>query len=296
MSIYVGDQKATLYKGNYLPFQLYRGEEKIGGYALKTFSGDNFVMENTYNYRPEKIVLNGIFPIGKNLLDMNKFAICYPAVSSGEPVSGTNKNILRRVDAKNFLEAGKTYTISYEAECVAVPEDATLSIGFTGFYIYCMEKRLQINLITREGIALGEKKYITATFTIPEDYVYNQYEILVSTDIYLSSQGTQCYSSVIFTNIQLEEGTVATEYEPYQYPPNLILNWNGTEIDAGYGLLQDESIVAENYTAKRYYKGNVSTITSTDFGRRLAYLKTSPLQHTVSLTNGTIEITARIPE
>lgn len=48
MSIYVGNKKAVICKGDYAPAALYKGETKIGGYTEHEYQGTEIVAENTY--------------------------------------------------------------------------------------------------------------------------------------------------------------------------------------------------------------------------------------------------------
>ena len=49
MPIYQGETRKTLFKGDYHPAEMYKGENKITGYDVQTVSGAEISIENTYN-------------------------------------------------------------------------------------------------------------------------------------------------------------------------------------------------------------------------------------------------------
>ena len=84
--IYVGENKSTLYKGNFHPAELYKGDKKIAGYTMEEFEGtESVTLENCYNDKVYDIEISenaqSITVRGKNYFDLDKV----PFLKTTEP-------------------------------------------------------------------------------------------------------------------------------------------------------------------------------------------------------------------
>lgn len=120
------------------------------------------------------------------------------------------------------IEPGKQYTISYNIEGVSVPEYDSKWSGNLGFYLYSLnsDKSTYTGVYLMDGngyyIDVGEKYSYKKTFIAPSNVglLEAKYVLYTYTNRYIKD-GKGVYSSIILSNLQLEEGAEATEYEPY---------------------------------------------------------------------------------
>lgn len=59
MAIYHGSERATLYKGDYLPVNLYHGDKKVAGWKLSTKSGTALSFADTYKTPVDALTVYG---------------------------------------------------------------------------------------------------------------------------------------------------------------------------------------------------------------------------------------------
>ena len=114
---------------------------------------------------------------------------------------------------KNNLEPNKQYTISYDIECISVPEYDSTHSDNLGLYLY---DNGGIWLMRSYFIKAGEKIHYEKNFTTPSDIVSpeRRYRFLCYTNRYIKN-GEGVFSTIILSNLQLEEGSTSTPYEPY---------------------------------------------------------------------------------
>lgn len=117
----------------------------------------------------------------------------------------------------SLFKPNTTYTISCEFECVDVPsDDYTFDSGILGFLIQPkVSGYSSINMLITHQLVKGEIYHFSKTFTIPSNFSEGTYTMYVYRNSYKNSDGKIRTASVICRNIQIEEGSTATEYEPY---------------------------------------------------------------------------------
>ena len=126
------------------------------------------------------------------------------------------------------LKPNVEYTLSYEIECLSVPQNATLREQAVGLTLR-VEGGSTIVPINYKILAVGDVLNYTSTFTLTEEQ-YNSGAIKISAygNAYLNAEGNkEVYPMVVFRNIQIEEGTTATEYEPFVEPTNYTADADG---------------------------------------------------------------------
>lgn len=185
--IYVGENKATLYYGDYHPAALYRGENQIAGW-INSEKSIPASWENTYNdYVDVQALGKGKQQTysGKNLLLPEKNVVAYNGVTaerladgryhiSGTPTAATT--LALGIHGGSLSLAAGTYTL-------AAPATADV------------------------GVALGPG-YMCGTFSLAEEAIFT----LFSIDVYAAVVGQEL--DFVYAP-QLEVGSVATAYEPY---------------------------------------------------------------------------------
>ncbi len=160
---------------------------------------------------------------GKNIIDKSKSGIeeiqnetpfshwAYPPAFSTEWVV-------------NNLKPDTQYSISYDIEGISVPEYDVKYSSNLGFYLYSFnsDKTLYPNRVIYESkyIDEGELFHSIKSFITPSNVNLSdsKYTFYVYTNRY-EKDGTGVYSTIRLYNLQIEEGSTATEYEPYYITP-----------------------------------------------------------------------------
>ncbi|MBE7011298.1 MAG: hypothetical protein E7415_01330 [Ruminococcaceae bacterium] len=277
MSIYTGDKKATLYKGNYMPATLTKGDNKIAGFEKKTFSGSSLQINGTYNEKPDNITIYGGFKPSKNLFN--------PILTEHLwPPSGTNQEI--RID-----------TSGYSGIIAVKPSTVYIMSGtFTGMNGSCMriaqtEQYPEPGVLTIKRTDISAPSY-SSGFVITRE---NCHFLLCAT-------GTSEVNDYTSGQIQLEEGRSRTEYEPYTEPISPVLTWNNEEIPVPYPLCTRADgtdyieLCGDDVTLNTYEHGYLKTtvITETEFGKKLKELRNKPQLTTASVSLGTLAVTTKV--
>lgn len=171
----------------------------------------------------------------------------------------------------SLFKPNTTYTISCEIECVDVPsDDYTFNNGILGFLIQSkVSGYSSINALVTYQLVKGEIYHFSKTFTVPSNFSEGTYAMYIYRNSYKDSNGKIITASAIFKNVQIEEGSIATEYEPYGYKIPIITrgknvfditkcnNYDSTR----NGIYMPESI--DRYAIQ----GKISTLTNMIAGR-----------------------------
>ncbi len=159
-----------------------------------------------------------IIPItvkGKNLLDKSQST--QAGIKSESNVSLWAAVAFNNAYIKEALLPSTTYTISYDLECVSVPDYDSQYSGQAGFYLYSgVSGYTNVSLLIQQYLTAGQQVHVEKTFTTPAELhdAAANYRILVYTNRYLkNSAGVM--STMKIKNIQIEENNTATSYEPY---------------------------------------------------------------------------------
>ena len=151
---------------------------------------------------------------GKNIIDKSKSNI--EGIRNETPFRAWATTAFDNTWILNNLKPSMQYTMSFDITCTDVPEhNANYSAGYGWFWLYDA---------TQTGIRIGSTKYMTtgeqlhveATFTTPSNLhdTSINYRMLAYTNRYLKNE-VGVIGTMIFSNIQLEENSSATPYEPY---------------------------------------------------------------------------------
>lgn len=156
---------------------------------------------------------------GKNLFDKSKSNSVNIREESATSYWGSlifeNKNVI------SMLKPNATYTISYDIECIKTPAGDNITInsaaagiafysGISGYSQYFTYKSIQLEA--------GNTYHIEQTFTT-DNKLYDSnanYKFIAAGNRYYDENNKAYYCTVIIRNIQVEEGTTATSYEPYK--------------------------------------------------------------------------------
>lgn len=286
MSIYTGNHKTTLYKGDFLPAQLFKGSKKILGYTEKTFSGQNLTINRTYSDKPKKIIINGNFIPSKNLFDIG-WITKYALVASAEIVN--NKLILGQYANSTSItpELFLAITGLKEGDEIYTFHTTNLISGslnsFSGRLLFASLSSEVPQCILTLG---GEKRKTV----IPQNFNSNNYKSLM---IYgaISSENS---GSLEISDFMLTKDASAI-YEPYITPELQTLTWNGENIEIPYVLHSNHSISCDLNVVT--LDTEIQTdITKTEIGQKLLSLKTLPSSNNLSLSEGNLEITVKVAD
>ena len=192
--IYTGESKATLYKGDFRPAQLYKGERRIAGYTETEFEGaDVITLENCYNDKIYDVQINS-----KNLLDVKKV---YPDLVNNENGITFSNSDFSKITSRMFggWKENTQYTFSAEYEITNTDNNS--------FFVrvkYVGENAVSL-WNSMGGMVIGDKsgscKVVTEKGKTVEYMIFS----------YTTSGRNY---NVKITNMQLEEGVIQTEYEP----------------------------------------------------------------------------------
>ena len=289
MSIYVGNKQAVIYKGDYEPAALYKGEIKIAGYTEHEYQGTDIVAENTY--RAElglkvygKSTQNGV-PNPENPIPINSIGD-----SGSVDVVVTGKNLI----PTNLAQDG----ISYNADTKRWKFEALSKYGIINVRIIdpnkgsCILPAGQYTITTIDSqnmvyttvsdigndwktLATVKKTNTSVTFTLTKDTKIRIY--IVPEDITQSG----------YVQVQLERGATATSYQPYREPQTLTINTPnglcGIPVDTGGNYTDstgqqwicDEVDLERGVKVQRVYQVDIDG-ENTKFEQRNVYVNLMP--------------------
>ena len=152
---------------------------------------------------------------GKNLL--NKNDSISPAIINETGLSTFTGVVFNNNWVLNTLKPSTVYTIYYDVKCIKIPNYNYYS-SKAGFRLYSgVSSYSEMNLGYRnKRFSLYQEDHFKSTFTTVSD-LYDSaanYRVIAYTNQY-RTDNIQASSTMIFSKIHLEEGTEATEYEPY---------------------------------------------------------------------------------
>ena len=201
--IAIGENKATLYKGDFHPAALYKGDKKIAGYTVEEFESENGVtLENCYNDKlyNAQIIGNTVqdgTPTPENPVEIQSVG---ELVTEGEytgkykiPVRARGKNLLsineaefttiQRINFENPLAAG-AYTISGIMKSERTDNymlirimNGSVQLGAEGF-IHGITGRQNRSFTTTDNNAANSKnvKATMSEFMLEKDSTVTPYE------------------------------------------------------------------------------------------------------------------------
>lgn len=163
----------------------------------------------------------------KNLFDKSQSVI--EGIRNETAVAISSTVVMENDALIKHLKPNVKYTLSYEVECLSVPENAT-----------CIETAVGL-LLRNRGISgnvanpyyrqlkVGDVINHSVSFTLTEErYTNGKFEMLGYCNNYTDkTSGAYVKPSMIIRNIQIEEGATATDYEPYIEPTTYTADENG---------------------------------------------------------------------
>ena len=162
---------------------------------------------------------------GKNKIDKSKSGVA-------EIVNETSRvywasPIFNNEWVINNLNPSTQYSISYDIDGISIPEYNSRHSGNLGLLLYSQNNDTStypsIYMMNRSGhyISVGEKYHYETSITTTSDVNLSsaKYVIYAYSNRFLKD-GTGVFATIRLYNIQLEEGEVATEYEPYYITAN----------------------------------------------------------------------------
>ena len=214
MPLYLEDKKAILFKGEHKPVSLYLGDKKVTGYEYANAEGEHMEFSGTYN-DTASVVINGKSEQvqteqGKNLIDLtayNKLILNYNQQDITSQMTNDGVILANRCD----LYVGGAYFIP----------DNQFSL-MAGRYILSGKTKDGENAAIWAGIAYtdGTRNVVNVPITLTGDWVSFTYPFTVDEEktvygLLLQNNGQKAVSNIKFTQLQLELGSTATEYEPF---------------------------------------------------------------------------------
>ena len=155
---------------------------------------------------------------GKNLLNKNESALVGIKIESS--LSGWAYVAFENSWVNSILNPSTIYSISYNVECTNVPDyDSKYEHGYGFFRLYDFSSKNGVRLGQSQYLGKGDKIHISESFTAPSNLYDANYKLIIYTNRYLKDNNG-VLGSMIFSNIQLEKGSTATEYEPYYITPS----------------------------------------------------------------------------
>lgn len=230
MSIYVGEKKAVICKGDYEPAALYKGENKITGYTEHGYQGTDIAANNTYRAElglhlygkswqettTGANLVNSTYYIGPQ--NNAKIAIVNPDTD----FSGREWQVNADVENGNN-NTGIAFRPNFRTENIKfkVGETYTMSGYVKGSFNSQNLFRINVFITRIDGslwkpTRLSEveipsqiKEYTrySITFTLPEDFDESENNVIIA----FSNLGGNYY----FTKPMLQKGSILTAYEPY---------------------------------------------------------------------------------
>ena len=224
--IYTGENKSILYRGDFHPAELYKGDKKIAGYELSEFQGTGSVtLENCYNdtlyetkitgsSAPEAPTQVQITVRGKNFIDKNivdiKMSNCFLYEKNGDSIIVQGNEGLSAYAASGgnlrvtFPETlpGGTYTFSVY---ITLLEEGIWGTGMRMYAGADLDSYTD-KIFYFDKNTVGLRKKFKGTYTAQNGF--GILSIRVNGSKWLIELDT----------LQIESGNKATDYEPFVEP------------------------------------------------------------------------------
>lgn len=202
----------TLTETSTVGFKFYESVGTVLGY-IQIEKGSNATEYEPYHKYDIPITVKG-----KNLFDKS---ISTNLSIRNETVNTDNSysiGILKLNKICEILKPNTTYTISCEIECESIPSDVTLSNILLGFSIYTpVSGYSTASAVIKKQLSVGEIYYYSQTTTTPLKFDSGgDYRFVLYRNAYKDADGNYQFPAIICRNIQIEEGTSSTAYEPYK--------------------------------------------------------------------------------
>ncbi len=228
---------------------------------------------------------------GKNLIDNSMSSL--DSIKNETQVNMWATTVFDNQTIASNLKSNTTYTISYDVQCVSLPEhDGEYSGGnYYGLLLYSGVNGNNLVDFRNVGfLKAGETVHISKSFSTPSTLNEStaNYKILGYTNLYTlngsyNQNGKNITSNMIFKNIQIEEGDKETSYEKSGVSPSpdypseissvgdLVTDTN----DSNYGKYKvGIKTSGKNLFDSIWEKGFINTTTGTNDDSNLTYVRT----------------------
>lgn len=219
------DVENNVWEGDTDCYETTLGEnQKITGFAIKCGNPNTSLANISVNALMNKDV--PVTVCGKNLFDKSKSLI--DGINTETAIGVKATKIMEHDAIVQCLKPNIEYTLSYEIECLSIPENATIREQAVGLMLR-VKGGSTIVPIKYKLLVVGDVLNYTSTFTLTEEqYNSGAMDILAYGNAYLNAEGNkEVYPMVIFRNIQIEEGATVTEYEQFVEPTTYTADENG---------------------------------------------------------------------
>ena len=241
---------------------------------------------------------------GKNLWDHSN------DIADLASLSGWGTDIWRNLAVIRTMKPKTTYTMKCKVTCLSVPNYASVYSDQCGFVLYTNQNSGNNTLMALDmgkGVLVsGEQRILKGTFTTPEDVsdTSKNYRILYYTQRLLQEDGKAVYANIRVDDVQLEEGGIATEYEPHKKQmlitstPNSLpgvpvasggnytdangQQWICDEIDFARGVYVRRIGVIESYNGEEITNAYMSTTGELTTGAKVIYVLDKPVETPLS--------------
>lgn len=178
-------------------------------------TGDLITDVSDANYGKYKIP---VIVKGKNILDKSQSLI--QGIGEETPFTAWSSQAFDNEWVINNLKPDTTYSVSYDVECISVPDYDSQASSYAGMTLYSgVSGYSAVSFYITQYLTAGEKEHIERTITTPSTLLDENanYRILAYTNRYLKNN-VGVMSTMKFTNIQIEENSDVTSFEPYRTP------------------------------------------------------------------------------
>ena len=186
---------------------------------------------------------------GKNILNLDDVVVSQ--MKNGTAFQAWATPILDNNWIRTNLKPNTTYSMIFDVECTAIPNYTEGYDSHVGFLLHDPLTNKSYGLgAAYEYMQVGEKLYnLKSTITTPSDLDSSSthYMLLAYTNRYLNnSEGV--LSTMIFTNIQIEEASASTLYEPYYITSSTkVVNDGNVTLTAMWGTTLTNNKVDYSY-------------------------------------------------
>lgn len=229
MAIYMGETPKILFKGDYHPAEMYKGEKKFTGYEIQAVSGEEISVENTYNDGLTPSVKGNGMQSGTPTPD----APSYPAFSEGA-LNCEGRNLLPDTavftnstrDGDVFTFADQVYDRILRKEYWTPKEDTDYTIVLD----------ILENTFTESMKLTSDTRFYFETFTAPIPIgttgrvavnvkTWSSFDGVTSGSIWLNSYKTAIGTFRAKVSILLGTYTADNlpDYQPYRPPVSIDL-------------------------------------------------------------------------
>ena len=160
-------------------------------------------------------ICKNVSALGKNIVDKSQANLA--GIRNETAFASYGSTAFTNAWVTTYLQPNTTYTLSMDAECTSIPEHDANGNNAVGLSLYSgVTGYSTVTLYLAQYLTVGQTVHIVKTFTTPATLHESaaNYRLLAYTNRY-KLNGSNVNVSMIFRNIQIEKGSGATAYEPF---------------------------------------------------------------------------------